>query len=73
MKSELESLKDKLDQEIKERKIQTEEYMKQLQVYQQKMEKTEDLNMKLIDAVTGNSFFYNFENYFKVVFYFTFL
>ncbi|XP_054277657.1 reticulocyte-binding protein 2-like isoform X2 [Macrosteles quadrilineatus] len=53
VKSELESLKDKLDQEIKERKLQTEEYMKQLQVYQQKMEKTEDLNMKLIDAVTG--------------------
>lgn len=52
-KAEMLRLRDQLQQESGERRRQTEEFTQQLNRYQEKTARTEELNLKLIDAVTG--------------------
>lgn len=53
IQSELISLKGQLNQEASQRKLQSQEFSEQLEKCNRKLLQTEQLNSKLIDAVTG--------------------
>uniref|UniRef100_A0A1B6L8J9 MATH domain-containing protein n=1 Tax=Graphocephala atropunctata TaxID=36148 RepID=A0A1B6L8J9_9HEMI len=53
LRADLEGMRDQLEQEMIRRRQQMESYVEQMEKYNQKMARTEELNMKLIDAVTG--------------------